>query len=434
LIRLTPHRGARCISVSPDGHWVATGSYDSDGARVWDAATGRLVKELVLPDKTWVQVGFSQDGKWLATSNPVCRLWAVGSWQEGPSPGEGTAFAFSPDPDGKLLAVETGHGVVRLVDPDSGREYARLEDANQDRARHMAFSPDGTQLVVNSEGLWLRSWDLRAIREELARRGLDWDLPPFPPASPPAADHPPLKVLVYQNWVDRGLDHARQGQSEQALAAYRRAAVDSAPAFAAADGKSAEPADPMLWQERACLAVQIGDLPGYRKLCRRMLERFGQSKSSFDIGVLAYTCVLGPDALGNSQRALELAQQLTAMTPLGPDSHLWAALVLGLAHYRAGGHDKAVECLQKAVTDDPDWHKEILNWLVLAMAHQRLGHARESRQWLQKADNWIAGKTRETSPETGFVPPGWQWQDWLVVQFLRREAESLVPGTDKDKP
>ena len=32
------------------------------------------------------------------------RLWAVGSWAEGPQIGGGAAFAFSPD--GKLLAVE----------------------------------------------------------------------------------------------------------------------------------------------------------------------------------------------------------------------------------------------------------------------------------------------------------------------------------------
>src|SRR4051812_9882070 len=71
------------------------------------------------------RVGFSPDGKWLATTGGGCRLWAVGSWREGPQVGGGSAFAFSPD--GQLLAVDTGYGSVRLVDPDTGREYARLE-------------------------------------------------------------------------------------------------------------------------------------------------------------------------------------------------------------------------------------------------------------------------------------------------------------------
>jgi serine/threonine protein kinase/WD40 repeat protein len=199
LIQIALPSDARYLSVSPDGHWVATGSNDYGGARVWDAATGRLVKELVLPNQPQVQVGFSPNGKWLATSDTAgrtaCRLWAAGSWQEGPSPGEGTTFAFSPDPDRRLLALETGRGVVRLVDPDTGQEFARLEDPNQDCAGFMAFSPDGTRLVVSVHGQWLHTWNLRAIREELARRGLDWDLPPYPPPHDPK-DAPPLRVTV----------------------------------------------------------------------------------------------------------------------------------------------------------------------------------------------------------------------------------------------
>jgi serine/threonine protein kinase/WD40 repeat protein len=198
LVGLT-HHDARHVSVSPDGRWVATGSWSGNGAKVWDAATGRLVADL-LPNQGMVVVLFSPDGKWLATTSNrgVCRLWAVDSWQEGPSHGATNGqVAFSPD--GRLLAVETGEGVVRLLDPDTGREYARLEDPNQDRAGwNMAFSPDGTQLVVNGEGYSLHVWDLGAIRAELARRGLDWNLLPYSPTGDPK-DAPPLRVIV-----DRG--------------------------------------------------------------------------------------------------------------------------------------------------------------------------------------------------------------------------------------
>jgi serine/threonine protein kinase/WD40 repeat protein len=199
-IRLAPHEDARYVSVSPDGRWVATGSHGHGGVKVWDAATGRRVVDLIPPTPLRVQVGFSPDGKWLATHGNVCRLWAVDSWEEGPSLGEATGgFAFSSD--GRLLALETGQGVVRLVAPDSGREYARLEEPNQDRVGCIAFSPDGTQLVVAGETESLHVWDLRAIRDELAERGLDWDLPPYPPAGlalagPVAPDAPPLRVTL----------------------------------------------------------------------------------------------------------------------------------------------------------------------------------------------------------------------------------------------
>jgi hypothetical protein len=81
------------------------------------------------------------------------------------------------------LAVATAYGTVRLVDPGSGREYARLEDPDRDRPRHMIFTPDGSRLVTtNSESHSIHVWDLRAIRQALAEMGLDWNLPSYPPA------------------------------------------------------------------------------------------------------------------------------------------------------------------------------------------------------------------------------------------------------------
>lgn len=100
------------------------------------------------------------------------RLWEVGSWREGPKIGGGEGTDFSPD--GKILAVEAGNGVIRLVNPNTGIEYASLEDPHQDRAGRMTFSPDGTQLIAtNGDSQSIHVWDLRAIREQLAKLGLD---------------------------------------------------------------------------------------------------------------------------------------------------------------------------------------------------------------------------------------------------------------------
>ncbi len=195
-IRLKPHEDARAVAVSPDGSWVATGSQHGTGAKVWDARTGRLEKEL-LSSEGWVRVGFSPDGRWLAARGNGLRLWAVGSWREGPRLGgiPGAAFAFSPVE--KLLATETGHGALRLVDPDTGREYARLEDPDQVRVAWICFSPDGTQLLTAGAGpgAWIRVWDLRAIRRQLAAMGLDWHLPAYPSRGE-SADSKPLRIQV----------------------------------------------------------------------------------------------------------------------------------------------------------------------------------------------------------------------------------------------
>jgi serine/threonine protein kinase/WD40 repeat protein len=194
---LGPQEDVRHCAVSPDGRWVATGNHhDSQGigAKVWEADSGQLLKDLRIPG--FCGVGFSPDGKWLMTTGGGCRLWAVGSWEEGPFKGKETAFAFSPD--GKLLAVggdDTAAGVIRLIEPTSGREYVRLDAPEQTQLYPACFTPDGTQLIaVGNESQALQVWDLGLIRTQLAAMELDWDAPPYPKlrAAPPG----PLEVQV----------------------------------------------------------------------------------------------------------------------------------------------------------------------------------------------------------------------------------------------
>jgi tetratricopeptide (TPR) repeat protein len=197
LIRLAPQHDARLVAISPEGEWVATGSHSATDVyvKVWDARTGLHVADLPVEGSSWV--GFSPDGRWLLTTGGGYRLWEVGTWREGPKLGgvwASAAFAFSPD--SKALAVEAGSGAVRLLDPDTGREYARLEDPNHDRASYLSFSQDGSQLFASAANSpAVHAWDLRAIRAELVKRDLDWDLPRYPPAAEPK-DAPPLQVKV----------------------------------------------------------------------------------------------------------------------------------------------------------------------------------------------------------------------------------------------
>jgi WD40 repeat protein len=172
---------------------VATGTHGGTKVKVWEARDGRL--EQVLPVEFSSKVCFSPDGQWLVTNGGSYRLWQVGSWRERPlrDAVSGPALAFSPD--SRLLALAHPQGSVRLVEPATGREVARLEDPHQDRSVWLCFSADGAQLVSwTDDHHTLHVWDLRAIRRQLKDLDLDWDLPPYPPPSAPRTA--PLRVEV----------------------------------------------------------------------------------------------------------------------------------------------------------------------------------------------------------------------------------------------
>ena len=117
----------------------------------------------------------------------------MGGWEEGP-PLHGDDLnpfgAFSPD--GHVLALGDAPGVVRLVDPETGTEWARLTAPEDGRLAPVGFTADGARLIVLSDAGGLFLFDLRAIRAELAELGLDWDAPPYPPDA--AAKPSPLPV------------------------------------------------------------------------------------------------------------------------------------------------------------------------------------------------------------------------------------------------
>jgi WD40 repeat protein len=204
LIKYSPQDDARYVAVSPEGRWVATGSHHEPGVKIWEARDGKFALEL--PSEGWSEVAFSPDGQWLAAGHSNCRIWSVGLWTEG-SPIGGTLLGFSPD--GSVLAVETGAGVVRLVDPATGADYARLEAPNQERAHHIGFSPDGAYIALASQdAAAIHVWDLRAIRAKLAAMRLDWDAAPYPeldPADQALNPLPPLQIDVglFRKRVDR---------------------------------------------------------------------------------------------------------------------------------------------------------------------------------------------------------------------------------------
>ena len=149
-IRPLQRSGVDCFVArfSPDGLMVAAA--DGSSLRLWDAATGQLVRELSAGDKSRVYS--------LAFSPTDSRLLAVGYGDR-----TGTVLSGRSDStDSRLLAVGYGGQAhishVALWDIDAGIELARLPgatdlpnfrlDVNSGVVGALAFSPDGKYLVA----------------------------------------------------------------------------------------------------------------------------------------------------------------------------------------------------------------------------------------------------------------------------------------------
>jgi hypothetical protein len=103
---------------------------------------------------------------------------------------------YGLSPDGRLLAVRFGKREVRLIAAESGTVLASIINPNGMPVRQVVFSGDNASLAVLSDALSeVFVWDLRALRQELARLGLDWSQPPIL-AAPNQDDSGALQLLI----------------------------------------------------------------------------------------------------------------------------------------------------------------------------------------------------------------------------------------------
>ncbi len=177
-IRLEPKPDPRKSAVSDDNRYAAIAAWERGGATVWDARSGAKLADLGVGLYGVLQ--FSPDGQFLAATPDGVTLWRTNDWRrtsqlhsQGTTP-TGLGIAFSPD--SRVLAVGQINGVVTLVDPHTGDEWARLSERGLNVASIMSFSPDQRWLITSSvdQRSPAQVWDLIALRRELRDRGLDW--------------------------------------------------------------------------------------------------------------------------------------------------------------------------------------------------------------------------------------------------------------------
>jgi WD40 repeat protein len=152
------------VAFSPDGHRVATASWDKT-VRLWNSDTGQPDGQpLTGHTGRVVSVAFSPDGHRLASAGEdrTVRLWDAGTGQPIGQPLTGhtdwvTSVAFSPD--GHRLASASNDKTVRLWNPDTGQPVGTPLIGHTDGVNSVAFSPDGHRLASASNDKTVRLWN-----------------------------------------------------------------------------------------------------------------------------------------------------------------------------------------------------------------------------------------------------------------------------------
>ncbi|MBI1765009.1 MAG: hypothetical protein HYR56_26660, partial [Acidobacteria bacterium] len=164
---------ANCLTISPDGRWLAT----SHG--VYDSATGRQLADFQLKGP-WLSanaiygLAFSADGLRLATANSNGRVVVLDTttWSQVEkadfTPRSFISVGFAPD--GKQLVTGEDGKLVQLwtTQPLHPTEVIGKHDA---RIKSVAFSPDGKQVVSAGDDKAIALWDV-AGRRLVTRIGL----------------------------------------------------------------------------------------------------------------------------------------------------------------------------------------------------------------------------------------------------------------------
>jgi len=145
---------SRC-APSPDNRIAAVAVVGEDGAEVFllDMGSGQVLRQMAA-GRDWLHLlAFSPDGKTLVgASLGMVLFWetATGAVREQWAPTPGAVFVSAFSPDGRLLALAGDpEGVVRLWHLPSGQRI-RYALEQRGRASSLAFSPDGSRLLLGS--------------------------------------------------------------------------------------------------------------------------------------------------------------------------------------------------------------------------------------------------------------------------------------------
>ncbi|MCU0982731.1 MAG: tetratricopeptide repeat protein, partial [Pirellulaceae bacterium] len=184
------------------------------------------------------------------------------------------------------------------------------------------------------------------------------------------------------------------------------------------------PDESQLCYRHALARLAAGKSGDYRKACAEMLQRFGQSEDAEVVHWATWTCTLAPDAVADWSKPCVLAKKAAKSDPKSAQY----ALTQGASLYRAGRVQQAIQRLTETepprqASDGTSASSPACVWFYLAMAHHRLGHRAEAKDYLDKAVEWMDKETQEPPENTA---PGIPWNRRFTLKLLSDEARALL--------
>lgn len=176
--------GVRCLAVSPDGEYIASGSSDKT-VKIWRWQTGEEVFSFNSHQSGVLALAFSFDGEIIASGSgdKTIKLWNVSSGTElrTLTGHDDIVSAIALSPDGKTLASGSRDTTIRLWSLKKGLlqfvtgQKPEILSNHADMIAALAFHPQGTILASGGCDSMLGLWSLDKSPHRFCR-GLNTEL------------------------------------------------------------------------------------------------------------------------------------------------------------------------------------------------------------------------------------------------------------------